>query len=101
MSSSIIKKRLIERGLVMTEGIRCKGGIAYVPSSGKYHAVISVWQNLEFEGEGEDFLHSAEFNSESEAMAFYKEKIAGIIPAFANLNGMNLVRKHINEIEFR
>lgn len=59
----------------LPEGIRMKGGIRYDPMTRKYLVIVHIWDNVECRGEPEEWNYPQAFQTEDEAMAYYKTAI--------------------------
>ena len=52
-----------------------KGGVAFDPDVNGYRAIVHSWDNTDCVGEPEEWTFDQVFQSEDEAMSFYKAKI--------------------------
>jgi len=52
-----------------------KGGTSFDPILNAYHAIVHTWDNVECRGEPQEWVSKEVFDTEDEAMAFYKSNI--------------------------
>ena len=52
-----------------------KGGTSFEPALNAYRAIVHTWDNVECRGEPEEWVSNEVFDTEDEAMAFYKSNI--------------------------
>jgi len=86
----------------MSIGLRVKGGVMYTASTGKFAAILHVWNNLEATGEPDDeYVHPEQFDSEEDAFRFYKRQVEPLIVKLIRMSGIDMQRKAINEVWLR
>jgi hypothetical protein len=56
-------------------GIRMKGGTSFDPVLNAYHAIVHTWDNVECTGEPKEWVSQEVFDTEGQAMDFYKSSI--------------------------
>jgi hypothetical protein len=56
-------------------GIRMKGGTSFDPVLNAYRAIVHTWDNVECLGEPKEWASHEVFDTEDQAMAFYKSNI--------------------------
>jgi hypothetical protein len=56
-------------------GIRMKGGTSFDPILNAYHAIVHTWDNVECRGEPKEWISNEAFDTEGQAMDFYKSSI--------------------------
>ena len=59
----------------ITPGIRMKGGICYDEDLHAYVPIVHIWQNVHCDGEPQEWRVSKGFQTEEEAMKYYKTYI--------------------------
>ena len=59
----------------LNAGIRMKGGTSFDPILNAYHVIVHTWDNLECTGEPREWVSNEVFDTEGEAMDFYKSSI--------------------------
>ena len=52
-----------------------KGGVRYDPATGAYLVIVHIWDNVEARGEPQEWSYPKQFQTEDEAMAYYKTAI--------------------------
>ena len=56
-------------------GVRMKGGTAFDPLHNAFRAIVHTWDNVECTGQPAEWKSKEQFDTEDEAMVFYKSKI--------------------------
>ena len=56
-------------------GIRMKGGTSFDPMLNAYRAIVHTWDNVECTGEPKEWVSKEVFDTEDQAMDFYKSSI--------------------------
>ncbi len=64
-----------EQPLELEPAIRMKGGVAFDPKADAFRAIVHSWDNPDCEGEPDEWLSEQAFQSEDDAMSFYKMNI--------------------------
>jgi len=59
----------------MIPGLRMKGGIRYDEELQAFVPIVHIWQNIQCEGEPEEWRVQKCFQTEDEAMSYYKTYI--------------------------
>jgi hypothetical protein len=59
--------------------IRMKGGTSFDPILNAYHAIVHTWNNVECTGEPKEWVSKELFDTEDQAMDFYKSSIRPIL----------------------
>ena len=59
----------------LTAGLRMKGGICYDPTAKGYFVIVHVLDNTECRGEPQEWRYPEVFQTEDEAMRYYKTVI--------------------------
>jgi len=52
-----------------------KGGTSFDPILNAYHAIVHTWDNMECTGEPKEWVSNEVFETEGQAMDFYKSNI--------------------------
>jgi len=52
-----------------------KGGTSFDPTLNAYHAIVHTWDNVECAGEPKEWVSNEVFDTEDQAMDFYKSNI--------------------------
>lgn len=81
-------------------GIRVKGGIQYgdyLDEPG-FYPIVHVWDNIDCVGEAEQWTVPVRFDTEDEAMDFYKNNVQPLLKELAVFTDMGMIHKAIDEI---
>lgn len=59
----------------LTPGIRMKGGVRFDPTVNGFIAIVHKWDNVDCQGEPEEWRYPEVFPTEEAAMQYYKTSI--------------------------
>lgn len=60
-------------------GVRIRGGTQYNSGTGKWHAMLHLWDNPQGDGQPEEALDPKEFDSQDEALEHYKKTLRPVM----------------------